>query len=117
MRNIVDHLRAGIDWVFSFFSFGRSRSVSIKASMFPTNGASPSLLLDDSALTDWFQNRWTCPDCGGSSFVDGPRGGMSQNIRCENLLCSSQYNVVRIQRHVLFVQRIHFEHPTHRSLH
>lgn len=79
--------------------------------------ASPSIIVDDQALTAWFQTNKTCPDCGGSRFLDGPRGGMSRNIRCENVACGSQYNVAAIQGHVLFAQRIHWEQPTRKTMH
>jgi hydrogenase maturation factor HypF (carbamoyltransferase family) len=36
-------------------------------------------------------NRGVCPDCKCNSFEDGPRGGVSQNIRCT--ACGSRFNV------------------------
>jgi hypothetical protein len=72
---------------------------------------------DDEALTAWFQANNTCPDCGGSSFGSGPEGGMSQNIRCENAECGSQYNIATIQGHILFAQRIHWQHPRQKTIH
>lgn len=38
-------------------------------------------------------NRHVCPDCGGDSFSMGPQGGMSQNIKCSNLECGSEFSV------------------------
>jgi hypothetical protein len=32
-----------------------------------------------------------CPDCYGTIFRDGPRGGISQNIEC--VICGSRFNV------------------------
>ena len=32
-----------------------------------------------------------CPDCGGEEFLMGPRGGLSQNIKCGG--CGSEFNV------------------------
>lgn len=43
----------------------------------------------DPLTTTLNQNK--CPDCGGSNFLDGPSGGMSQNIECAN--CGSDFNV------------------------
>lgn len=34
-----------------------------------------------------------CPDCGGDSFTMGPQCGMSQNIKCSNLECGSEFTV------------------------
>ncbi len=35
----------------------------------------------------------TCPDCKGHEFLQGPRGGMSTNIKCNNPSCGSEFNV------------------------
>lgn len=35
-----------------------------------------------------------CPDCGGSGFLAGPCGGLSQNIKCANPQCGSRFNVM-----------------------
>jgi hypothetical protein len=32
-----------------------------------------------------------CPDCKGKEFFDGPSGGMSQNIKCANQECGSEF--------------------------
>ena len=32
----------------------------------------------------------SCPDCGCNSFLDGPCGGISQNIKC--CCCGKTYN-------------------------
>lgn len=33
-----------------------------------------------------------CPDCTNTKFLDGPRGGFSQNIKCA--WCGAKFNVV-----------------------
>jgi len=37
--------------------------------------------------------KYTCPDCKGTSFLKGPEGGLSINIKCANLDCGSKFNV------------------------
>lgn len=37
-----------------------------------------------------------CPDCGNKGFWDGPEGGMSQNIFCQNARCRSGFNVTQV---------------------
>ncbi len=34
-----------------------------------------------------------CPDCAGAEFNMGPQGGMSQNIKCANPDCGSEFCV------------------------
>jgi hypothetical protein len=34
-----------------------------------------------------------CPDCKGSTFTMGPKGGMSQNIKCTNPQCGAEFCV------------------------
>lgn len=36
-------------------------------------------------------NRHACPDCGGTEFNMGPQGSMSQNIKCSNPECGSEF--------------------------
>jgi hypothetical protein len=43
-----------------------------------------------------FPEDGSCPDCGGSIFRPGPRGGASQNIECAH--CKSRFNVTRWNR-------------------
>ena len=49
-----------------------------------------------------------CPDCGGTIFRPGPRGGISQNIECVH--CLARFNVARhpaVPAHgVVFAHRI-----------
>lgn len=119
MRKLGDFITSRVLWLASFVGSllqrGKPNPPNLPVSR-PMR-ASPSLILDDQTLTAWFQANQACPDCGGLQFVDGPQGGLSKNIRCANLLCSSQYNVAQIQGHVLFAQRIHWQHPAQRSLH
>lgn len=36
--------------------------------------------------------RWLCPNCGTyDEFLEGPCGGLSQNIKCAN--CDTKYNI------------------------
>lgn len=43
-----------------------------------------------------------CPDCGGKEFLEGPRGGMCVNIKCNN--CGSKFNISETMR---FAERIY----------
>jgi hypothetical protein len=83
----------------------------------PQATAEPSkaLIEDDITLTKWFADNGSCPDCGGRSFAQGPRGGASQNISCDNPVCGARYNVLVINGQYLFAQRI--DQPAHRHLH
>lgn len=45
-----------------------------------------------------------CPDCGGESFVFGPRGGLSINIECAG--CRARFNVSVWRGQLAFAQRI-----------
>jgi hypothetical protein len=83
----------------------------------PLATASEHLLEDEAELTTWFETHASCPDCGGTEFIDGPRGGMSQNIQCARPSCGSWYNTARLGGHFLFVQRIHPEGSPRRTLH
>jgi hypothetical protein len=46
----------------------------------------------------------TCPDCRGTIFRPGPRGGLSQNIEC--VQCLSRFNVSHHQGRFLMAGRI-----------
>ena len=35
----------------------------------------------------------TCPDCQTGNFLEGPSGGMSTNVKCENPQCRSEFNL------------------------
>jgi hypothetical protein len=81
------------------------------------SAASVHLLQDEAELTTWFETHSSCPDCGGLEFLDGPRGGMSQNIQCARPSCGTWFNTARLGGHFLFVQRIHPEGSPGRTLH
>jgi hypothetical protein len=40
---------------------------------------------------DALANRHICPDCKHDSFLMGPKGGMGQNVKCED--CGSEFNL------------------------
>jgi hypothetical protein len=40
---------------------------------------------------DWFCERQCCPDCGSTKFLEGPQGGLAQNVACAQ--CGSRYNL------------------------
>jgi len=48
-------------------------------------------IMDENELREWFMEHKCCPDCGGTSFIGGPRGGYAQNILCAG--CHSEYNM------------------------
>jgi hypothetical protein len=48
--------------------------------------------------------RGYCPDCNGTIFRPGPRGGISQNIEC--VACGSRYNVSHYDGQFLMAGRI-----------
>lgn len=81
---------------------GKTRSSSKQSS--ETSNRSTMRLDDDAELTAWFQNKECCPDCGGSDFLAGPRGGLSQNMSCAG--CGSEYNVARYEGRIITVDRI-----------
>lgn len=64
-------------------------------------------MLDNSAdLTAWFARTGRCPDCGGEEFIDGPRGGLSRNMKCATAWCGSEYNIARYEGRIFHVDRI-----------
>lgn len=36
----------------------------------------------------------TCPDCRVGHFIEGPRGGASINVKCDNTSCRSEFNLM-----------------------
>jgi hypothetical protein len=76
-----------------------------------SEGPKPSLMrLDDSgSLTAWFSQKGSCPDCGGLKFLDGPRGGLSQNMKCGTRRCGAEFNVARYEGRVFHVDRLERE--------
>lgn len=81
---------------------GKTRSSSKQSS--ETSNRYTMRLDDDAELTAWFRNKECCPDCGGSDFLAGPRGGLSQNMSCAG--CGSEYNVARYEGRIITVDRI-----------
>lgn len=47
-----------------------------------------------------------CPDCGCPDFLEGPSGGISQNIKCAAPRCGSTFNVGIAFGKVIHVERI-----------
>jgi hypothetical protein len=47
--------------------------------------------------------KFTCPDCKGHDFLEGPHGALSVNIKCANPDCRSEFNVCP---EVRFIERI-----------
>jgi hypothetical protein len=45
-----------------------------------------------------------CPDCNGSNWRPGPRGGLAQNIECRS--CLARFNVTRFDGTLVFAERI-----------
>lgn len=45
-----------------------------------------------------------CPDCGSGDFYEGPRGGLSVNIKCAG--CGSEFNVAMAGGSLLVGERI-----------
>lgn len=86
---------------------GSARSSSKQSS--ETSNRSTMRLDDDAELTAWFRGRECCPDCGGSDFLVGPRGGLSQNMSCAG--CGSEYNVARYEGRIITVDRIRRDDP------
>lgn len=60
-------------------------------------------------LTEWERGfiqrtRGKCPDCEVGEMYQGPRGGLSVNVRCGS--CSAKFNLAVVNGQVLFAQRI-----------
>jgi len=62
--------------------------------------ACDKIIMDDTLLMKEFVKHEACPDCGGKDFIEGPCGGMSQNIKCSG--CGHWFNVAL----PVFIQRI-----------
>lgn len=101
------------------FSRRRSRATpgSLQRTAVKAAGIVHQNLDAEAELTAWFQSSRTCPDCGGSAFFEGPRGGISQNIRCAKAVCGSEFNVAQHDGHLLFAQRIRCEQRPQPTLH
>lgn len=42
-----------------------------------------------------FPDDESCPDCKGTIWRLGPRGGIAQNIECANPQCRARFNITR----------------------
>lgn len=59
---------------------------------------------------EWnFTSQVECPNCGGTKFQMGPRGGLAQNIRC---VCGYELNVTRFPDGRFLVEDITNRHST-----
>lgn len=41
----------------------------------------------------WDYQRHGCPNCGSHAFMQGPQGACSENIKCGNTACGSEFNM------------------------
>lgn len=62
--------------------------------------ACDKIIMDEKVLMEKFLEYEGCPDCGSKEFIEGPSGGMAQNIKCAD--CGHWFNVAL----PLFIQRI-----------
>lgn len=54
-----------------------------------------------------------CPDCGCTEFIDGPTGGVSQNVECSNPNCGSRFNLLLLPGGPYLSERISPPSPKH----
>jgi len=59
------------------------------------------IIMNDDKLKDAFLEYNCCPDCGSETFMEGPSGGMSTNVKCGG--CTHWFNMGL----PMFIQRIH----------
>jgi hypothetical protein len=52
------------------------------------NNVKPS----DQEITDYMRKYNRCPDCGCDGFLEGPSGGLSQNVECAG--CGARFNMM-----------------------
>jgi hypothetical protein len=45
---------------------------------------------------DFVEKNRRCPDCETGQFLLGPEGGNSQNVRCDNPECGSEFNFMGV---------------------
>jgi hypothetical protein len=101
-------------------SLGRARIASEQqADKIPAASplAARAILDGRDVLTAWFEKHGCCPDCGGTEFLDGPRAGMSQNIKCARAICGAEFNVARFEDRIMAVDRIRWDHPPRDKAH
>ncbi|MCK5613097.1 hypothetical protein KAR91_65090 [Candidatus Pacearchaeota archaeon] len=65
--------------------------------------ACDKLIMNEDELRKAFLDYNVCPDCGSGKFMEGPSGGMSQNVKCVG--CGHWYNLAL----PLFIERIHID--------
>jgi len=65
------------------------------------NKACDKIEMDDEKVMELFLEHNGCPDCGSEKFMEGPAGGMSQNVKCAG--CGHWFNMAL----PVFIQRIH----------
>ena len=63
--------------------------------------ACEQLEMESKKLKNLFEKLEACPDCGSESFMEGPSGGMSQNVKCAG--CGHWFNWAL----PVFIERIH----------
>lgn len=63
--------------------------------------ACDKIIMDKDKLRKAFLKYEACPDCGSENFMEGPSGGMSQNVKCGG--CGHWFNLAL----PLFIERIH----------
>ena len=87
-----------IEQVKSFFNKAGKIVVEQKPE-FPCNGCvveaschkpCDKLERDNKNIKKLFEENQCCIDCGEKKLLEGPSGGMSQNVRCSN--CGHEYN-------------------------
>jgi hypothetical protein len=83
----------------------------------PSRKISASILSNTEELTKWFAENGSCPDCGCENWVEGPRGGLSQNVACANSGCGAEFNVARYNGVVFHVDRLRWVSPADRKAH
>ena len=55
---------------------------------------------DNTKVKELFLKYGRCPDCGSDQYLEGPCGGLAQNIKCVG--CGHEYNMGL----PLFIERI-----------
>lgn len=84
----VSGLVAGLALSWTAFKRAKAQKAREAVPVAPTVSETP--ILDDAELLEWFQEQKCCPDCAGTEFHSGPRGGGAQNVLCAG--CHSEFN-------------------------
>jgi len=61
------------------------------------------IIMNDDKLMEEFLLHNCCPDCGSNEFIEGPCGGMAQNVKCAK--CGHWFNFAL----PVAIQRIHID--------